>query len=90
VSSPDDVRDGEYQADWTTEQFAAAWASKCEDLARETARTTALTQIIRDLCESSRPEATRADKAKAWKAAWAIVGIDDRRRGPANTARSDR
>jgi hypothetical protein len=37
------------------EDFAAAWASKCEELARETAKVTALTSIIVGVVEASRP-----------------------------------
>lgn len=37
---------GEYP---TAEDFAASWASKCEDLARETRRSTALAAEVADL-----------------------------------------
>lgn len=38
--------DGQYP---TAEDYAASWASKCEDLARETRRSTALAAEVADL-----------------------------------------
>lgn len=61
------------------EDFAACWASKCEELARETAKVTALTGIIRGVIEASRPGTPREVLRQAWRAAGAVIAVDEAR-----------
>lgn len=62
-----------------SEDFAAAWASKCEELARETAKVTALVAVIRGVVEASRPYTPKAQRDEAWAAVGAITLLDEAR-----------
>lgn len=72
------------------EDFAAAWASKCEELARETAKVTALTSIIVGVVEASRPGTTKAQREEAWAAVGAVTLVDEARQDEDFMARLDR
>lgn len=61
------------------EDFAAAWASKCEELARETAKVSALIEVIRNVIKSSRPGTPPEQRHAAWRAAGAVIRVDERR-----------
>ena len=67
------------------EDFAATWASKCEELARETATVGALRAVIRSLVEA--PKGWQ--KEAAWAAAQTVLLIDEARQDPDFMGRLD-
>jgi hypothetical protein len=67
---------GEYEAVPSLEDFASAWASKCEELARETAKVTALIGVIRGVVEATRPGTTKEQREAAHDAVRAITLVD--------------
>jgi hypothetical protein len=70
---------GENAAVPSPEDFASAWASKCEELARETAKVTALIGVIRGVVEATRPGTTAEQREAAHDAVRAITLVDDAR-----------
>lgn len=72
--------------DSVVEEFAAAWVSKCEELARETATVSALREVIRGFVEA--PEGWQ--RAAAQVAAQVVVLIDEARQDEDFMGRLDR
>lgn len=70
--------------------FGAAWRSKCEDLARETAKVTALIGVIRGVIEAARPGTPPEVLEQAWRAAAAVIAVDEARQDEDFIARLER
>jgi hypothetical protein len=78
-------RQSEQAAVPSPEDFASAWASKCEELARETATVAALRAVLRHVVEA--PEGDQ--RMLAMVVAQVVVQIDEARQDEAFMARLD-